>query len=563
MKNLISKACSIIITVLAIMVMLTLTICADSDSKSDRIKLEAPTNLSWGRLYDTRSDNFEYHDMPGVMSWKCNNNDAIDYYDVKLYDASNNKEIFHLKKYQMFTINDTYYYSDTSIVEGMYQDANTYEYKDLMLESGTYYFTVQAVASDYNYTNSDIVKSPEWTYVKPEKSISFPADLWWNGRTANWTERDNESLTYIYHMEFYKFNDNTGEYDLIYKSRNVWRSCERLYANFLKEYGIGKYYFRVRTTSRDITKEYHSSWSEYSPVFFYDGTVSTVEMQLEDFIYDINDEFMENELSDDDKLYLRNRLRRIIDSSELQKAMLEDSDIEGNGTGVISKIKKIQQRLGDVTQVNIKNADELGISDKDVTVIGANFNNDDGDAVLNIGQVNGNIEVPSEYKNALKFSMTLGNVENSSELDIPVKITMPIPENINGDYISILHFKNDNNYEVIEKPYVFIKDGKQYVSFVVTGFSDFAMVEHENNYEIGYIDLSQKNVKILTGNEAGTLVACVYDTNGKMITSKATEAGDSSSFNLECNEIKRGYVVKLFFMNDKYVPVHEAKEQVV
>ena len=548
--------------VLTVILMLTLTIFADSESESNLIKLDAPTDLSWGRLYDTRSDNFEYHDMPGVMSWKCENNDAIDYYDVKLYDASNNSEVFNIKVYRMYTTKDTYYESNTNIVEGMYRDANTYEYKDFMLESGTYYFTVQAIAFYYDYTNSDIVKSSEWTYVKPEESISFPADLWWNGRTANWTERDNELLTYIYHMEFYKFNDDTGEYDLIYKSRNVWRSCEQLYANFLKEYGIGKYYFRVRTTSRDITKEHHSSWSEYSPVFFYDGTVSNVEMQLEDFIYDINDEFMEGELSDDDKSYLRNRLRRIIDSSELQKAMLEDSDIEGNGTGVIAKVKQIQQRLGDVTQVNIKNTDELGIFGKDVTVIGANFNNDDGDAVLYIGQVNGNIEVPSKYKNVIKFSMTLENVDNSSELDIPVKITMPVPENINGDYISILHFKNDNSYEEIEKPYVFAKNGKQYVSFVVTGFSDFAMVEHENSYGIGYIDLSQKTVKILTGNESGKLAACLYDTNGKMVTSKVAEAGDSSSFNLECNEIKKNYVVKLFFMNDKYAPVHEAKEQV-
>lgn len=62
MKNLISKACGIILIVLTIMIMLTLTICADSDSESDKIKLEAPTDLSWGRLYDTRSDNFEYHD---------------------------------------------------------------------------------------------------------------------------------------------------------------------------------------------------------------------------------------------------------------------------------------------------------------------------------------------------------------------------------------------------------------------------------------------------------------------------------------------------------------------
>lgn len=548
--------------ILTTMLMMTLTVFAGSENGSDKIKLEAPTDLSWGRLYDTRSDNFEYHDMPGVMSWKCENNDTIDYYDVKLYDASNNSEIFNIKVYRMYTSKDTYYESNTNIVESMYQDASTYEYKDFMLESGTYYFTVQAIASYYNYTNSDIVKSPDWTYKKPEKSISFPADLWWNGREANWTERDDESLTYIYHMEFYKFNNATEKYDLIYKSRNEWRSCKQLDADILKEHGIGKYCFRVRTTSRDITKEHHSSWSEYSPVFFYDGAISNVEMQLEDFIYDINDEFRENELSDDDKLYLRNRLRRIVDSSELQKAMLEDSDIEGNGTGVIAKVKQIQQRLGDVTQVNVKNADQLGISDKDVTVIGANFNNDNGDAVLNIDQVNGNIEVPSEYKNAIKFSMTLENVDNSSELDIPVKITMPVPENINGDYISILHFKNDNSYEEIAKPYVFTKNGKQYVSFVVTGFSDFAMVEHENSYGIGYIDLSQKTVKILTGNESGKLAVSLYDTNGKMITSEVAEAGDSSSFNLECNEIKKNYVVKLFFMNDKYAPVHEAKEQV-
>ena len=72
--------------------------------------------------------------------------------------------------------------------------------------------------------------------------------------------------------------------------------------------------------------------------------------------------------------------------------------------------------------------------------------------------------------------MELVNVKDPKNLEVPVKITLPIPETINPDWIAILHYNLDGSYQQVPiKTYL---EGEQwYVSFVLTSFSDFTMTE--------------------------------------------------------------------------------------
>ena len=88
-------------------------------------------------------------------------------------------------------------------------------------------------------------------------------------------------------------------------------------------------------------------------------------------------------------------------------------------------------------------------------------------------------EVSEEYntENGIVFSMTLEGVTDASALEVPVKITLPIPADIDVTKLAILHYHGDGEPVVLRHT---LSADKKSVSFVLSGFSDFAMVERVN-----------------------------------------------------------------------------------
>jgi len=82
-------------------------------------------------------------------------------------------------------------------------------------------------------------------------------------------------------------------------------------------------------------------------------------------------------------------------------------------------------------------------------------------------------ETEYDTENGVVFSMTLEGVEDASDLDVPVKITLPVPAGIDTSKLKVLHYHDG---EVTEVNFVLSAD-KTSVSFILTGFSGFAMVE--------------------------------------------------------------------------------------
>ena len=77
---------------------------------------------------------------------------------------------------------------------------------------------------------------------------------------------------------------------------------------------------------------------------------------------------------------------------------------------------------------------------------------------------------------AVRFSMTLTNVEDPKNLDVPVKITLPVPDSIHPDFLVILHYHVDGSHEIIY-PFIHEMNGMWYADFVLTSFSDFVLTE--------------------------------------------------------------------------------------
>ncbi len=129
----------------------------------------------------------------------------------------------------------------------------------------------------------------------------------------------------------------------------------------------------------------------------------------------------------------------------------------------------------------------------DEAIVGAvlNAKEDVSEVKLVISNPSGENEVSEDYDTdtGVVFSMTLEGVEDASSLDVPVKITLPVPAGIKDlSKLVVLHY-HDGVEEVVNYTLSTGEDGKAYVSFLVSGFSDFAIVE-EAEPEIEKFNLS-------------------------------------------------------------------------
>lgn len=77
------------------------------------------------------------------------------------------------------------------------------------------------------------------------------------------------------------------------------------------------------------------------------------------------------------------------------------------------------------------------------------------------------------YKNTIQVDFSLSGAV--PELKVPVRITVPIPENVNPEFFHVLHYSNDGTYEDIW-PLEIDREART-ASFTVTHFSTFVLAE--------------------------------------------------------------------------------------
>lgn len=115
-----------------------------------------------------------------------------------------------------------------------------------------------------------------------------------------------------------------------------------------------------------------------------------------------------------------------------------------------------------------------------IEVVGAALNASGTTVTLTFGTVsNSALTLPSggswDTSSAVKFSATPTNVASSSNLKTPIVITLPRPENMIAKNIVVLHYTSKTAFERI-----YPKVTSTTVTFAVTGFSNFAIVEDTN-----------------------------------------------------------------------------------
>ncbi len=450
------------------------------------IKLGMPINLTWGTEYreqwhwdeESQEDVFDGYEIitkPGFTSWDTVTPDQAEI-EIKIY-----------------RVGDT-----TPCAEGRWgfgpefqpehRSIDVFNISDL--PSGTYYFTVQSLGDYKEYRNSDVATSGTYTYVNPGVQLDACTDLKWEDRNDEfinwsvWTDNADRLLIDGYQIEYYWCDTEDGEYEHIggVGGRGGQHTEEPFPDWFLQERGTGFYKFKVRVLSADIEVACNSPWSDFSPALNVRDITGEVNRDLQNIINDVNTGVTVS--AENIKAAVQE-----MDTRDLQTALL--TDIENNGT--TQMLADLEAKVGGAAPV-VVTQEAQAFNANDVSIVGANLNNKADAAEKPIQLIVDKPEkdhvIPELYNSsvAVKFSMTLENVEDPENLEVPVKITLPIPENINPEFVEIFHYHADGTYEVLH-PHVYENNGKFFADFVLTSFSDFAMTEHEHQWKDEPVDI--------------------------------------------------------------------------
>ena len=254
-----------------------------------------------------------------------------------------------------------------------------------------------------------------------------------------------------------------------------WRSIDSF---AMDDPESGTYYFTVTSTGDGIN--YFDSDTAVSDPWTYvkpDAKLGSCS-NLTELVENVGNQ-LDNVISDSGSMTddeIRGAVQSL-DTNELKSAMLADQD-------VVENIAVLEDQVGGAAPVEVTN-DANAFDPGKVSIVGANLNNAESaeDPIkLVIDKPEKDHVIDAAYDNsvAVKFAMDLENVEDTENLAVPVKITLPIPANINPAFLVILHYHANGTVEEISMAdlHIINRGGENYVSFVLTSFSDFIMTQY-------------------------------------------------------------------------------------
>jgi hypothetical protein len=416
----------------------------------------APSELEWGYTYD---DGVKVA-LPGAVSWKSGITDTTGMEYVYFYRINEDGTETLMNEYGGVGY-DAKNYMDgyNSSVELLLSD----------IPSGKYYFTVYSQGDYKNTRDSETVTSPVWEYTKPTDRLETATDLGWSdeGFRAEWTNPNNvEEVHYTLVSWYYKNSENGYEYTF---GRFIAQEDEayELTDFYLSMMGTGYYSYEVQFISADITKSLSSELSERSDWYHLEKMPETPTAQLGGLLND-PDKSHEEKLEEVQNMGTDTLKEIMEENANAMDILVQLENIVAGGTAQV-----------DVSAEVVEEIAELVV--EEISIVGANLNSkvdEDLGVTLVIDKAEEVREITGNYdtSTAVQFSMTLDNVKDTKNLEVPVVVTIPVPAGIAADKVVVLHYHDDGTYDVIN-PEVTILGGKTYATFILTSFSDFAILE--------------------------------------------------------------------------------------
>lgn len=422
------------------------------------IQLPAPTDLTWGM----RGTN-TIIDAPGWMSWKID-------YDADKGAAGRDCSV------KIYREGETEPSATSSWSMGNEWERGLYYVPDFIIEdldSGRYYFTVQWTGDGEEYSDSDVAESEVWEYQKPEAQLETSiTKMEWDWPDFKWEYTGDILDAYGFDRKLLFSETEDGEPRVVGRAFGSNNTTDKIYDHTIQNCGKGYYYFMVRAISNDITKYQNGAWSELSPAYNLTEVTEGVADSLANIL---------NNQENSSPSEIRQQIQEI-NRTDLRSSMLADEN-------VLNQVQQLEDKMTDIkVGVDVKDSrlDDFPIDQ--VKILGAKLNTPEENAkkiTLKIDEPEKeDLVIPGRYKNtlAVKFSMDIDGLDEAANrtLAVPVRITLPVPDNINPRRLSILHYSSGDTPECLESPfgiYTYQENDKWYVSFMVDHFSDFVMTE--------------------------------------------------------------------------------------
>lgn len=452
------KVVSFVLALVMVLALLPMAaFAAEEDGASTPTPLADPTDLKW----DT--------EKPGRCTWVTDGSFQNELY-FKIYKEGTQTPVFQTTQYYDGNAPSNFSVDHFArMCAG--EDSGSWG-------SGDYYFTVQNHGDGIQYSDSTTVSSKDftggtYTYKEPSDALPAPQKGTWVWPAATWTMPDGtdtakiESYWVDYGFSETEVNDNSNEITIIGGTTMIEPGEPGMWLQnkLIGENGNGYYYFRVRALSSNIEEIQNGGFSPWSDPY----DLKTASEEIKNALTNLNSSTTGTNVKEEVQ-----KLNKV----ELENAMRTDLD---GSNGTIDALVALEERVGGPAKVAVSEDMASSFAQGDIAVVGAALNNtiSTGDITLNVGHADEKDIREEMYDSAVavNFSMTLDNVTNTQQLAVPVKITLPIPDNINPDFLVILHYHGDNSFEEVHTNCFKDNSGKWFASFVLTSFSDFVMTQ--------------------------------------------------------------------------------------
>lgn len=332
-----------------------------------------------------------------------------------------------------------------------------------MTDSGVYKFRVKTNADYYAGSMSDSEWSDfsdEKTYVRPDEELGTTVG-WWDTETAglfHWTPVEGAGG---YALRLY-VDDGIRPRTTIYTLASAQYNFSNKFATYDGEH---TYTVTVQAISGDLDTVANGSEGEKSPAYDTKAAGS-----------DANN-VIDNEVSESSTT--EEAVRNIVDSmgmSNLSLAMQTDSS-------VMERIAQLDETMKAEKGITVAEPvlDEAAASLVDsgrISMVGAALSADTGNVGLEVSVPEEQVDVKSNnYINSVQLDIRLvNNGVQVNTLNAPITITMPIPEGLTTDRLTILHYSADGSYQTEN----FKDNGDGTVTFTVTHFSTFVFANESD-----------------------------------------------------------------------------------
>lgn len=462
-----------------------------SESKigTERVQLDAPTNLSWGNIPNEPNEDYSDVDNRYTMYWDGVNPSTYEVGDgclcSKWIIEIEKDGQFYSKRYGIETLYYNGYWADSEfefVTDNTVRTQHNYTYfgTNSLFESGSYRFRVRAQAQQSEENGSEAYRDSEWSewsesiyYARPEQELGFAVGYWDAQKTGvgHFTNYEKSPYFDYYNILLYK-QDDAGRwhnYSITFYSHNYieyYGGAEILdidFSDIISQSGAGKYYFTVQAYSKNIDVVAHGKESPASDIL--DTSINVGNLN------DILDS-AEGKTSTE-KVEL---LKDSADILSIQQAMQTDDAFRGQIQTLESQYAA-EQNITALPPAISDAVKSSGVTPDRVSVVGAAFNAAQGREInlqMDMTPPEKQIPVHSSYKKNVQLDIRL--VSDSTEiheLAMPVSVTMPIPDGISADQLLILHYRADGSTE--KTAFHVNSDGT--ITFTVKSFSTFVFAE--------------------------------------------------------------------------------------